>query len=148
MKDRDFGFSEILKRLKALKNKQLHVGILEGSGDNEDGQLIAGYAYSNEYGTEHIPARSFMRSTFDEKNADWNKALNGVVEQVASGESIDVQRAVGLVGEQVASDIKDKISSNVPPPLKEATRVKKKSSKTLVDTGIMRNSINFKIVDK
>jgi hypothetical protein len=148
MKDRDFGFSQILKSLKALKNKQLHVGILEGSGDNENGELIADYACANEYGTEHIPARSFMRSTFDEKNTDWNKALNGVAERVVGGESIDVERAVGLVGEQVVNDIKEKISSNVPPPLKEATRARKKSSKTLIDTGIMHNSINFKIVDK
>lgn len=145
MKDIDKGFKEAIKKLQALKNKTLQVGILSDAGVNEKtGTLIADYAYANEYGTKDIPARSFIGSTCDEQFQKWD----AMVDQMKFDPSYSVERLLGTLGTQMAGDIRDKIGSNVPPPLSPATIERKKSSKTLIDTGVMRKSIKYKIVDK
>lgn len=146
--DKNFNLEKIKKTLLALKNKELQVGIFEDSGVNEDtGRRIVDYAIANEYGTSKIPERPFMRSTADEKQENWSALMDKIVEGVTKGD-FEVERKIGLVGEQMVNDIKEKISSNVPPPLNPATIKRKGSSRTLIDTGNMRNSITFKITDK
>lgn len=145
MKDIDKGFKEAIKKLQVLAGKTLQVGILSDAGVNEKtGTLIAEYAYYNEYGTKDIPARSFIRSTCDEQSKKWD----AMVDQMKFDPSYSVERLLGTLGTQMAGDIRDKIGSNVPPPLSPATIKRKKSSKTLIDTGVMRKSIKYKIVDK
>lgn len=146
--DKNFNLEKIKKTLLALKKKELQVGIFEDSGVNEDtGGRIVDYAIANEYGTSKIPERPFMRSTADEKQENWSALMDKIVEGVTKGD-FEVERKIGLVGEQMVNDIKEKISSNVPPPLNPATIKRKGSSRTLIDTGNMRNSITFKITDK
>lgn len=149
MKDKDLGYKDIIKQLKSLKNKSIEAGVLSNAGDNQEtGTLIAEYAYYNEYGTKHIPARPFMSMTFDEQNSNWVKSLDSILEKLVNNNNVDIEKSISLVGEQVVNDIKEKITSNIPPALKTSTIKRKKSSKTLIDTGNMRDSINFKIVDK
>ncbi len=148
MKDRDLGFKEILRQFKSLKKKRVQAGILRDAGKGEEGDYIADYACYNEYGTSTIPARPFMSTTFDEKYEVWNKYVGGVVQSLLRGENIDLERSMLLLGERMVCDIKEKIASNVLPPLAASTRARKKSSKTLIDTGIMRNSINFEVLSR
>lgn len=146
IKDTDKGFLAIKKALLSLKKKEIKVGIHEGAGENaKTGTLIVDYATANEYGTSKIPERSFMRSTYDEKQQEWNKAIEKIVDSVVEGGVGNIEQKISLVGEQVVNDIKEKISSNVPPPLSEATIRRKGSSKTLIDTGIMKTSITYKV---
>lgn len=146
--DKNFNLEKIKKTLLALKKKELQVGIFEDSGVNPDtGGRIVDYAIANEYGTSKIPERPFMRSTADEEAKKWSALMDKIVEDVTKGD-FEFERKIGLVGEQMVSDIKEKISSNVPPPLKPATVKRKGSSRTLIDTGNMRNSITFRITDK
>jgi hypothetical protein len=145
IKDTDKGFLAIKKALMSLKNKEIKVGIHEGAGKNaKTGTLIVDYAIANEYGTSKIPERSFMRSTYDEKESEWNKALDKIVSSVIEGD-FDVAEKIAFIGEQMVNDIKDKIDSNIPPSLSEATIKRKGSSKTLIDTGIMKTSITYKV---
>ncbi len=51
------------------------------------------------------------------------------------------------IGMQIENAIREKILSNVPPPLKEATIKRKRSSVTLIDTGQMLASISHQIND-
>lgn len=146
IKDTDKGFLAIKKALLSLKKKEIKVGILEGAGKNaKTGTLIVDYAIANEYGTSRIPERSFMRSTYDEKESEWNKALDKIVSSVVEGNVNDIEQKINFVGVQMVNDIKEKIDSNIPPALSEATIKRKGSSKTLIDTGIMRASITYKI---
>ena len=62
--------------------------------------------------------------------------------------SYNAEELIGLLGEQIVADIKEKIDSNIPPLLSPATIKRKKSTKTLIDTGIMKNSINYEIKGK
>lgn len=148
MKDQDLGLDKIIKQFKSLKKKQVQAGILKDAGTGEDGVYIADYACHNEYGTSTIPARPFMSTTFDEKHEEWNKSLNNIVQDVLDGKDIDVDKSMSLVGVRMVDAIKEKITSNVPPPLAPSTIARKKSSKTLIDSGNMLSSINFEIVNK
>ena len=42
-------------------------------------------------------------------------------------------------------DVKLTISNNMPPPNSEKTIKKKGSSKTLIDTGAMRNAVSYRV---
>lgn len=146
IKDTDKGFLAIKKALLSLKKKEIKVGILEGAGKNaKTGTLIVDYAIANEYGTSKIPERSFMRSTYDEKQQEWNKTLDKIVSSVVEGNINDIEQKINFVGVQMVNDIKEKIDSNIPPLLAETTIKRKGSSRTLIDTGIMRASITYKI---
>lgn len=146
IKDTDKGFLAIKKALLSLRKKEIKVGIHEGAGENaKTGTLIVDYAIANEYGTSRIPERSFMRSTYDEKEKEWNKALDKIVGGVIEGDVSNIEQKISFVGVQIVNDIKEKIDSNIPPSLSEATIKRKGSSKTLIDTGIMRASITYKI---
>ena len=144
--DKNFNLEKIKKTLLALKKKELQVGIFPDAIDDKGGRIVD-YAIANEYGTSKIPERPFMRSTADEKQENWSALMDKIVEGVTKGD-LEVERKIGLLGEQMVNDIKEKISSNVPPPLNPATIKRKGSSRTLIDTGNMRNSITFKITDK
>lgn len=144
MKDIDKGFKDAIKKLKALKGKTLQVGILKDAGTNEDGTFIADYASANEFGTKDIPARSFIGSTCDEQSKKWDAMIDKMIDDP----SYNAEELIGLLGEQIVADIKEKIDSNIPPPLSPATIKRKNSSRTLIDTGIMKNSINYEIKAK
>ena len=146
IKDTDRGFLAIKKALLSLRKKEIKVGIHEGAGKNEKtGTLIVDYALANEYGTSKIPERSFMRSTYDEKQQEWNKTLDKIVGNITEGNISNIEQKINSVGVQIVNDIKEKIDSNIPPALSEATIRRKGSSRTLIDTGIMRASITYKI---
>jgi hypothetical protein len=132
----DKGFNKIIENLERLARTELTVGIFEGSV-NRDGIEIAPYAYRNEFGLG-VPQRSFMRSTYEEKNG-WKNGIDQVYDEVIQGRS--VESAVGMLGEIVTNDIKTKISNNIPPPNAIETVRRKGSSKTLIDTGAMRQSV-------
>ena len=148
MKDTDKGFKNIFKKLQELKNKTLQAGILKDAGTNEKGTYIADYASYNEFGTINMPARPFLSSTFDEQSEKWQSTTGKIIDNIIDGDPTIIDNLIGLLGEQVVGDIKEKIDSNVPPPLSPATIKRKKSTRTLIDTGIMRNSIKYEIVDK
>lgn len=142
--DKDIGYQSFIKRVKGLKGKVLKVGILKDAGNNKDGKSIAEYAIANEYGTKNIPSRSFMRSTANEQKGKWDKMIDKYFKESDLSDQ-EANSYIMRLGEMIANDIKLKISSNVPPPNAQSTVAKKKSSKTLIDTGLMRSSINYEI---
>lgn len=142
--DKDKGFKHFKKAIKNFKGKVLEVGIFADIGKGENGDLIINRALANEYGTSNIPERSFIRSTSDEKNQEWGKSIDKIVDRLLT-EELDVNQYLGLLGKKMVGDIKDKISSNILPPNSPATIKRKGSSKTLIDTGEMRSSIHYKI---
>ena len=137
-KDIDKGFKAFKQELQRAKNATVEIGIHQDAMN--DGLSIAEYAAYNEFGTVDIPERSFMRSTFDEKQSQINADMAKRYDQVKTGK-IGVHRALSLIGLRHAQDIQDKIGSNIQPANSEATVARKKSTKTLIDTGAMRQSI-------
>lgn len=154
MKDIDKGYKDVIKKLQMLQSKTLQAGIFSDAGVNEKtGTLIADYAHYNEFGTKHIPARSFIGSTCDEQSKKWEAMKDEIVDKIIDDPSSNVGRLIGLLGEQVVADIKEKITSDISPENRPSTIYRKTKGKggkttTLIDTGNMRDAIKYKIVDK
>ena len=138
--DRDLGLKRFIRELQVAKVTEVVVGVQQGA--NNDGQQIAEYAAYNEFGTENIPERSFMRSAFDENLAEIRRDMNSQCGRVQAGQ-ITMRTALGLVGLRHQDQIKNKIDTNIPPPNSPVTIALKGSSHTLIDTGAMKNSIHY-----
>ena len=93
----------------------------------------------------NIPERSFMRSTFDEKNREWTRFANEMVPRVLAGElSIDV--LFERLGQRMVADVQAKIRDISSPANAPITKENKGSSNPLIDTGGMRQKITYKVV--
>jgi len=92
--------------------------------------------------TINIPERSFLRSTFDEKNKEWQSKAEKQVGLVASGRK-DAAGMLNTMGNVIEGDIKRKIVSGPFIPNAPSTIRRKKSSRPLIDSGHMRSSIRY-----
>lgn len=90
--------------------------------------------------TVTIPERSFMRSTFDENVDKIQRQMANQYKLVIEGKR-SVYDALLSVGLRHGDDIKRKIRSGIAPPNAASTIARKKSSKTLIDTGAMLQSV-------
>lgn len=144
---KDTGFKDYENLLKNLQKVEIKVGILADS-KNKEGESIADYAIANEYGTDKIPARPFLSSTTDEESEKWQKLIDDGYDKMLGTQKFDMHQHLSKVGEVMTNDIKLKIANNVPPPNAPSTIKRKKSSRTLIDTGAMLQSVNYKIGTK
>ncbi|MGI4775350.1 MAG: hypothetical protein ACRYE9_00185 [Janthinobacterium lividum] len=146
MKDIDKGFEKIGKLLKQLNKISLKAGVLsESDSKPKGGESIAEYAYYNEVGTDRIPARPFMSLTADEQKDNWSNLMTKSFDKMLVSGGKDLEVELGRVGERMINDIKETISSNISPVNAPSTIKRKKSSKTLIDTGLLRQSIKWQI---
>lgn len=134
--------------LKNSENVSLKVGFLKGLGEHPnsmEGQTIIEIAFWNEYGTENIPARPFMRSTLNDEIDSYRKLLEVMLSRILRFESKPKQE-IKKLGALVTSDIKQKITSLSDPANTERTKQQKGSSNPLIDSGTLRNSVTWEVV--
>ncbi|KIL72717.1 hypothetical protein SD77_3452 [Bacillus badius] len=91
-----------------------------------------------------IPERSFVRSTFDEKEETWSEFLKRQLNLVLSGQ-ISVEDMFNRMGAIAAADIQEKMA-NSSPANAGATISAKRSSNPLIDTGGLRQRVTWKVV--
>lgn len=127
--------NELSKELK--KYKGVRVGYM-GNVSYPNGFKIAENALVQEYGNERIPPRPFMRNAF-KKKGDWANLFTQIWNR-------GIKKAFLTVGNEIERAIVKSISSNIPPANKEATIRRKGSSKTLIDTGTMLNSVQMELL--
>jgi hypothetical protein len=153
--------AEQMKRIR--KKPYVKVGILaeefkEAKKSDDDGRkkksksrpaTLGEVAVYNEFGTSdgRIPERSFIRWTHDHKKKEWIRRTAQLRKRVMQGE-LTTDQALGLMGEMIQKDIKDRILSNVQPANKPATvarktRDGKSGNKTLIDTTQMLGSVHW-----
>ena len=139
-----------LKRLQASAKQlagkpRVKIGVL-GGGDHGPDLTNAELATIHEFGAPRagIPERSFLRGTFDAKNREWQKFAEKLLKAIAAGR-IDADQALGLLGERAVADVRKTIRNGIDPPLKAATVRRKGSSKPLIDTGRLLQSISWSI---
>lgn len=109
--------------------------------------------------TIEIPERSFIRSTFNEQRAKYEGMLQKLVGAIYD-QRMTVQRALGLLGVQMASDQREKIRSGLKPELAASTLRRKRKAgawndgetaardpKPLIETGTnLLNRISHEVV--
>jgi len=93
-----------------------------------------------------IPERSFIRSTFDEKQAEWEEFIQKRIVKVLNGK-MSPRRMLEQFGAQMAADIQEKITDLDDPDNTELTKERKGSSNPLIgESGRLRQSVTWKVV--
>lgn len=142
--DKDLGWKKIKREMLKAKNKEVAVGILEGS-QNDEGASIAEYATYNEFGTRNIPSRPFMAISFDENIGAINSDFYKQGKKLAEG-TVTANIALTIIGQKHAERIQNTITGrNILPKLADSTIANKGDTKTLVDSGAMANAVKISI---
>ena len=133
------------RMLKELGQLQVRIGIQGGKG-SEDGVDLAAIAMFNELGTIHIPSRPFLRDSVDANGDKINSFLQSMEKEILRGNSAeDVLKKIGMFQKGL---IQEQITKGNFVPNSPATIRKKGSDRPLVDTGRMRQSIDYVIQQK
>jgi HK97 gp10 family phage protein len=118
---------------------------VKGKRRKEAGKSMAQIAAENEFGTEKIPARPFMTTSFDQNKDKINKIIISEYGKIIDGEST-VKRSLNLLGLFGVDLVQKKIREIQSPPNSPRTIAIKKSSKPLIDFGQMIQSVRHKVV--
>lgn len=145
--------AERLKKLQAEFKKSrgayVSIGIHEEAGEYEDGVSVVQVAFWNEFGTEHIPSRPFMRAAIYDKVHLINEWRKEVLEKVVEGE-ITIKKGLEILGFRIRELIKNNIVSNMPPPNAPSTIAAKKAAgvapRTLMNTTLLLRSVEYRVV--
>lgn len=150
------GIKELQKELDYIKSHAVKVGVLGKNGAGEmknEIALIQEYAVYNEYGTiskkgnRHIPPRPFFRLSVATSKAQKEimDFMSEEINKVVNGEITGLQYYENI-GNFVVKRIKDKIRTYGFKPNHSYTIKKKNSSKPLMDTHSLYNSISYEIM--
>jgi len=146
------GSDALRKAMDEIGKKQGRVGFFEHS-KYPDGTPVAYVASIQELHPEH--ARPFMRPTVEEQRLAWRESLLIGNKAVITGK-IDVTNMLQQFGMLAAGDVRKTISQIMDPPLAPATIAARQrrrktpgvSTKPLVDTGLLIQSVTSDVVDK
>lgn len=141
-----------MKELRELAELEVGIGFQRDTASEENGTDIVDIAMWNEFGTEgkyggeHIPSRPFMRDSVDKHIPAIEYMLKSQEDAFLNGASArKVLENVGIFQKDlVQTEIKQgDFVANA-----EDTIKRKGSDKPLIDTGQMKNSVNFWIQKK
>jgi hypothetical protein len=147
--------TEMVERLGEMKKKAVFVGLPKdkvGGAIYGDGMTVIQIGAIHEYGApeQGIPERSFLRVPFATKRDEVNKAVAAQYEAVINGKR-DVIAGLGLIG-VIATNISKgsfvsagygKWKALEPATIRAKTVRGKAGTTPLIDTGTLRNSINW-----
>lgn len=151
VRDVDMGYAALKKRLNDLA-LEVRVGVRQDQGEqrvpSKEGEpptdadpTLAEIAAYNEFGLG-VPERSFLRSTVDAHRGRYIAHLRrGLMRWIDTGEPMEA--VLEELGAIAAGDVKDTIRDLTAPPNADATIRKKGSSNPLIDTGRLRQSIDW-----
>lgn len=143
-------FEALTRRFAELAGHSVMVGIPQGDNGRTDGGDIgsAGILAVHEFGAPElgIPERSVVRRSIRENLGKYKK-LNLVNLRKVVRSEMTVAQALGILGAVAAGDVQMTIRKADLAPLKPATIKRKGSSKPLIDTGQVIQSITFEVRD-
>lgn len=142
----DRGWNRIKRELRKANRKVVKVGVQEAE-TRTDGVAMTVVAAANEFGTDRIPERSFIRSSFDEQLPKNRQLKQSLYSKILAG-TLTTEHALGLLGQHNQSAIRQKIIDVREPPNAPSTVARKGSSNPLVDTGQLGNAIRYVVTDK
>ena len=138
-----------MQQLNQLAKLEVKVGYQGGENyHEEDGKSVdvLDIAMWNELGTVNTPSRPFMRDAVDKNQALINSFLAEQKNAIVRGES--AQQVYSKIGVFMKGLIQDQIVSGSFTPNAPSTIAKKGSAQPLIDTGLMRQSVNFEVKRK
>lgn len=125
----------LLQDVRRSNGKTVEVGFFDAKNATK--------AAYNEYGTDKIPSRPFMRTAIKKNSKSWGdkcgKAMKAMIQGMPS------EQVAELLAMQMKADFSKSLVSGGWTPNAPATVRAKGSSRPLVDTGEMRADINYRI---
>lgn len=150
---KDRGWEKIKKNLEFAKEEShVKVGIQEGEGvhenveGGEENMTVAEIGTIHEFGAPDrgIPARSFIGDTIRKNMASIKIFSSKLYMKVVLGQ-MQIETALALLGEEVQAEIITAIDAGIEPALDPKTVARKGSSKPLIDSGQLKQSIRYKV---
>lgn len=139
--------TQLAQQLEEANSKAVFVGLPQekvGGAIYGDGQTVISIGATHEYGAGNNPQRSFLRVPFAAKSDEINKAITAQFKAIQDGRKVDI--ALGRIGVMAVNISKGAFVSlgyGEWQPISDATKDRKGSSQTLIDTGTLRGSINW-----
>ena len=155
----DRGWEDIKARVQALRGTtaEVRVGVqgVEAAANHQGTHLtVAQLAQIHEFGkvihqprmnrTIRIPERSFLRATIDQYQEAIARRQVLAMQGYLLGK-FGLKPALELLGQYVVGLVKQRMANGIPPPNSPWTIARKGSSKPLIDTGQLRNSITYQV---
>ena len=124
---------------KGKRVKEIKVGFFPDA-EYPDGTKIAAVAAINEYGLGSALERPFFRQAIAEIERDLPKAMRGII----NPETMEIsERNAARIGSFAAGIIRARIQDLRYPPNAESTVILKGGSNPLVDSGEMRDAVDW-----
>lgn len=92
-----------------------------------------------------IPERSFLRSSFDEKNDDWYQFIVNRIDAIISGHAT-ARQLFEQLGAKIVGDIQQQMTDVRSPKNATLTAENKGSDNPLMDNGELRRRVTWKVV--
>lgn len=139
----DKGFKKAVEALERLAKMQVKVGIQSDTEYYSDGVSVVDVAVWNEYGTDKIPSRPFIRQCFKDNSDEALTRLSELAQKTALGD--DPKSGLSGIGQWYQDKMKHTLLKFPWLPNKASTIAKKGSSKPLVDSSHLVESIRYKV---
>lgn len=154
---------ELDKMVKEFSKKVAKVGYVDGlryrNDDGSDGPYVAQVAATQEFGdpSRGIPARSFLRSTLETRDAYFKRLFESQAKKILLGQ-LTVAGFFEIAGSVMVGAFKKTITQIWSPALslrtiyarahrKKKNKITESLTKPLVDSKIMLNTLSHKVED-
>lgn len=130
---------QLIEQLKSVKEKAVYVGFPAEFDEKVEGAEnfnLASLAAVLEFGNDHIPSRPFLRQTLEENQEKYTALFVQWFDQGVPITQIYERLAIMAQGDVQLNIVRGNWTVNAPSTIK-----RKKSSKPLIDTGKMRQSV-------
>ena len=140
--------ARFMKELAELNDLQVRVGFQRGREiEQKNGTDMCDIAAWNELGTSNgIPSRPFLRDSVDKHGTELNAFLEDQVELMKRG--VSAEQVLKNIGQYQKGRVQEEITDGSFVPNAKSTVRKKHSDHPLIDTGHMRQSVNYVICRK
>lgn len=149
---KDNGFKKAMGEIAKLsRHPYLLIGIQSDAGVHPDSDFTyANIGATHEFGTKRagagnrvfIPARPWLNPTMTEGKKDFEVFQDKLANQMLNGK-LTLEDLMDRLGLKIQSAMRAKVSSNIAPPNTIMTIKRKGSTRTLIDTGLLRSKISY-----
>jgi hypothetical protein len=139
----------LLQTIDDLSNYSIKVGILgDGTMHGDDEATVLLIATVHEFGVavKGIPERSFIRAGFDYYRSRIEEESEELLKQVIY-QGLPASTFFDALGQIMVGFIQTYLTDLSYPPLQPSTIARKGSSNPLIDTGQLRDSITYEVVE-
>lgn len=143
----DRGWDDIKRRMLSADGLHIEIGVFDTSPRIDTALTNVEIAGAMEFGTDRIPARPFISTGLDDNADDLFQQALSLQWDVATGVmSLDV--ALNNIGHAAVMAIRRTMNRGHPSwrPLADVTVARKGSSKPLIDTRSLYESVEYRVV--